>query len=79
MSAARLEFATSRSTEFVDLTARIRDEVGRAGLRNGRVHLQSLHTTVGLAVNENEVPTAPFGGATVSVPFLVVVPPPKSL
>ncbi|TMC82075.1 MAG: hypothetical protein E6I61_07905 [Chloroflexi bacterium] len=54
MSAARLEFATSRSTEFVDLTARIRDEVGRAGLRNGRVHLQSLHTTVGLAVNENE-------------------------
>ena len=45
MSAARLEFATSRSTEFVDLTARIRDEVGRAGLRNGRVHLQSLHTT----------------------------------
>ena len=54
MSAARLEFATSRSTEFVDLTERIRDEVGRAGLRNGRVHLQSLHTTVGLAVNENE-------------------------
>src|SRR5205823_2692347 len=54
VSASRLEFATSRSTEFVDLTARIRDEVGRAGLRNGRVHLQSLHTTVGHAVNENE-------------------------
>jgi secondary thiamine-phosphate synthase enzyme len=54
MSAARLEFATSRPTEFVDLTTRIREEIGRAGLRHGRVHLQSLHTTVGLAVNENE-------------------------
>ena len=26
----------------------------KAGLRAGRIHLQSLHTTVGLAVNENE-------------------------
>ncbi len=54
MTANRLEFATSRSTEFVDITDRIRDEVKSAGLRNGRVHLQSLHTTLGLAVNENE-------------------------
>ncbi|HYU62392.1 MAG TPA: secondary thiamine-phosphate synthase enzyme YjbQ [Verrucomicrobiae bacterium] len=54
MSANRVEFATTRATEFVDITDRIRDEVRRAGLRYGRVHLQSLHTTVGLAVNENE-------------------------
>ncbi|HKB18319.1 MAG TPA: secondary thiamine-phosphate synthase enzyme YjbQ, partial [Candidatus Dormibacteraeota bacterium] len=54
MSATRLDFATDQSTQFVDLTDRIRDEVERAGLRTGRVHLQSLHTTVGLAVNENE-------------------------
>ena len=54
MSGARLDFATSQATQFVDLTDRVRDEVERAGLRNGRVHLQSLHTTVGLAVNENE-------------------------
>jgi secondary thiamine-phosphate synthase enzyme len=51
---ARLAFASASATEFVDLTSRIRDEVARGGLRNGRVHLQSLHTTVGLAVNENE-------------------------
>ena len=50
----RLEFATSRPTEFVDITSRLQDEIRRAGLRNGRIHLQSLHTTVGLAVNENE-------------------------
>ena len=54
MSPRRLEFATSSATEFVDITTRVREEIARAGLRNGRVHLQSLHTTLGLAVNENE-------------------------
>jgi len=50
----RLHFQTTRGTEFVDLTARLRDDVARSGLRTGRIHLQSLHTTLGLAVNENE-------------------------
>ncbi len=54
MISGRLRFKTSRATEFVDLTRRIRDEVQKSGLRNGRVHLQSLHTTLGLAINENE-------------------------
>ena len=54
MSGRRLDFATTQPTEFVDITDRIRDEVRSSGLRNGRVHVQSLHTTVGLAVNENE-------------------------
>lgn len=50
----RLFLASSRSTEFIDITPRLRAEVTAAGLRNGRVHLQSLHTTLGLALNENE-------------------------
>ncbi|HET7419843.1 MAG TPA: secondary thiamine-phosphate synthase enzyme YjbQ [Candidatus Dormibacteraeota bacterium] len=54
MSGTRIDFASTRPTEFVDITDRIRDEVRASGLRHGRVHLQSLHTTVGLAVNENE-------------------------
>src|ERR1700687_4110049 len=54
MIAKRLHFETTHPTEFIDVTAKLRDEVRRAGLRIGRVHLQSLHTTVGLAVNENE-------------------------
>ena len=54
MSPHRIEFATSRATEFVDVTDRIREAVRRSGLRDGRVHLQSLHTTLGIAVNENE-------------------------
>jgi len=54
MIAGRLRFETSHATEFVDVTKLIRVEVQRSGLRTGRVHLQSLHTTVGLAINENE-------------------------
>jgi octaprenyl-diphosphate synthase len=54
MIAGRLRFKTAAPTQFVDITERLREEVRRSGLRAGRLHLQSLHTTVGLAVNENE-------------------------
>jgi secondary thiamine-phosphate synthase enzyme len=54
MIAGRLHFETEHSTEFVDITDRLRDEIRRAGMQIGRIHLQSLHTTVGLTVNENE-------------------------
>jgi secondary thiamine-phosphate synthase enzyme len=54
MIAQRLRFKTSSPTQFVDITEQLRQEVRRSGLRMGRIHLQSLHTTVGLAVNENE-------------------------
>ncbi len=50
----RLDLPTSRATEFVDITVLVQDEITAAGLRNGRVHLQSLHTTLGLTLNENE-------------------------
>jgi secondary thiamine-phosphate synthase enzyme len=54
MIAQRLRFKTSSPTQFVDITDRLRQEVRKSGLQMGRIHLQSLHTTVGLAVNENE-------------------------
>ena len=54
MIAKRLRFNTTGSTQFIDITERLREEVRASGLRIGRLHLQSLHTTVGLAVNENE-------------------------
>jgi secondary thiamine-phosphate synthase enzyme len=54
MIARRLHFETEHATEFIDITDRLRDEVRRAGMQFGRIHIQSLHTTVGLAVNENE-------------------------
>ena len=54
MVGKRLRFETNHPTEFVDITDRLRDEVRRSGLEIGRLHLQSMHTTVGLAINENE-------------------------
>jgi secondary thiamine-phosphate synthase enzyme len=54
MIGKRLRFETRRATEFVDITDLLRQEVRLAGMRMGRLHLQSLHTTLGLAVNENE-------------------------
>lgn len=50
----RIEVATAVPTEFVDITERLQDEVTAAGLVNGRLHVQSLHTTLGLTLNENE-------------------------
>jgi len=50
----RIELASTHATEFIDITGRIQAEIDRAGLRDGRVHLQSLHTTLGIAINENE-------------------------
>jgi len=54
MIAGRLRFETSHATEFVDVTKLVSQEVSRLGLRTGRIHLQSMHTTLGLAINENE-------------------------
>ncbi len=54
MIGGRLRFETSHATEFVDVTKLVSQEVRRSGLQTGRVHLQSLHTTLGLAINENE-------------------------
>jgi secondary thiamine-phosphate synthase enzyme len=50
----RLDVPTASATEFVDITARLQAEVAAAGLVDGRLHLQSLHTTLGLMMNENE-------------------------
>jgi secondary thiamine-phosphate synthase enzyme len=54
MISKRLHFKTAGPTQFVDITEQLRKEVRQSGLRDGRIHLQSLHTTVGLAINENE-------------------------
>ena len=54
MIGRRLRFETEHATQFVDITTQLREHVRRSGMRMGRVHLQSMHTTVGIAINENE-------------------------
>ena len=50
----RIHVTTSRPTEFIDLTDRLRTLVADAGLRFGILNVQTLHTTTAIIVNEHE-------------------------
>jgi secondary thiamine-phosphate synthase enzyme len=47
---------TGAREELVDITDLVRDAVRLSGVRNGAVHLWSMHTTCGLTVNEGADP-----------------------
>ncbi len=47
-----LDWITSEKTQLLNITDRINDVVRRSGIRNGLVHLQSLHTTTALILTE---------------------------
>jgi secondary thiamine-phosphate synthase enzyme len=51
-----LPVRTSRRSEMVEVTDRVREAVRASGIREGAVVVQSLHTTAGVAVNENGDP-----------------------
>jgi secondary thiamine-phosphate synthase enzyme len=51
---AAIGLTTRRPTEFVDLTDRLERLVARAGVQNGLLNVQTLHTTTGVIVNEHE-------------------------
>lgn len=51
---ARIQVSTTSPTEFVDLTGQIEALVDDAGLFAGLIHVQSLHTTTAIVVNEHE-------------------------
>ncbi|MFC2075619.1 secondary thiamine-phosphate synthase enzyme YjbQ [candidate division KSB1 bacterium] len=48
----------SRS-EFIDITHKIGEVVGRSGTREGVCHVSSTHTTAAVTINENADPTVP--------------------
>jgi secondary thiamine-phosphate synthase enzyme len=47
-----LDWITSDTTELLNITDRVNDVVRKSGVRNGLVHLQSLHTTTAVFLNE---------------------------
>lgn len=49
-----IELQTKEQLEFVDLTDRIKEFVKESGIKEGIVNVQSLHTSAGIIVNENE-------------------------
>jgi secondary thiamine-phosphate synthase enzyme len=51
-----VRLGTRRRAEMVDITRQVQGVVDRAGVREGAVVVQSLHTTAGITVNENADP-----------------------
>ena len=49
-----IDFKTKELLEFIDITDKVIEFVKKTGIKDGLVNIQSLHTTVGVIVNENE-------------------------
>jgi secondary thiamine-phosphate synthase enzyme len=47
-----LDWITSEKTELLNITERVNEVVRKSGIREGIVHLQSLHTTTAVFLNE---------------------------
>ena len=54
--AQRVRVRTERREQMLDITNRVQDLVSQSGVREGVVHLWSMHTTCGLTVNEGADP-----------------------
>lgn len=50
----KIQIATQRPCEFVDVTPDVEALVAQAGIDVGFVNIQSLHTTTSIVVNEHE-------------------------
>jgi secondary thiamine-phosphate synthase enzyme len=50
----RISITTQHPTEFVDLSEQVDALVAEAGIHAGLVHVQSLHTTTAIVLNEHE-------------------------
>jgi len=47
-----LDWITNDRTQLINITDRINEIVHKSGVRDGIVHLQSLHTTTAVFLNE---------------------------
>jgi secondary thiamine-phosphate synthase enzyme len=47
-----VDWITTERLQLINITDRINEIVGKSGIRDGMVHLQSLHTTAAVFLNE---------------------------
>ena len=47
-----IEIRTEENEQFVDVTKHVRDVIGRSGVQNGTLLINSLHTTTAIFINE---------------------------
>jgi secondary thiamine-phosphate synthase enzyme len=51
---ATIRIETEQPSQFIDITDEVEAAVGQAGLHTGLLHIQTLHTTTAIVVNEHE-------------------------
>lgn len=56
MQTQEFSITTERRTQFVDISGRIADLMGKEGWKNGVLTVFSPHTTAGITINENADP-----------------------
>ncbi|OGI17451.1 MAG: hypothetical protein A3J63_04295 [Candidatus Moranbacteria bacterium RIFCSPHIGHO2_02_FULL_40_12b] len=49
-----INLTTSATLDFIDVTEKIQKKIKEAGIREGVINIQSLHTTMAVIVNEAE-------------------------
>jgi secondary thiamine-phosphate synthase enzyme len=49
-----IKLKTATTLDFIDITEKIQQKIKKAGVKNGVINIQSLHTTMAVIVNEAE-------------------------
>ncbi len=49
-----IKLKTATTLDFIDITEKIQRKIKEAGVKNGVINIQSLHTTMAILVNEAE-------------------------
>ncbi len=52
----QINVKTSARTQMIDITSKVQKVVQETGVKNGLVHVFSLHTTAAITINENADP-----------------------
>lgn len=50
----KIKLKTAAAMDFIDITDKIQQKIKKAGIKNGIINIQSLHTTMAVIVNEAE-------------------------
>ena len=52
----KISVKTGDRTQMIDITSKVREVIRESGIKNGLVHVFSLHTTAAITINENADP-----------------------
>lgn len=49
-----IKLKTATTLDFIDITEKIQEKIKKAGVKDGVINIQSLHTTMAVLINEAE-------------------------